>query len=215
MPETIEDTQLYTKTRFTDIMSVEIDNNWYARDFTQLFESVHNLYDIHLSYYIVFQPPDPGMYPFVALNENSREYHRRRLLFILNSSQDLNHPHSFGFHHSPVGVSKLKFGSKGFVDFFGIGEIFKSIQEIIFKYIPNKSETLNNKLKELEIEKKQLELLEKRKAFYESLGLSQLEILSLIGKEITYVNSIIKMIDQKLILDIKLREKMELPNEQK
>src|SRR5262249_22484804 len=119
------------------------------------------------------------IYP--ALFANAYQVHPN----IPVTSQDLARLSSFLYPQEKLEMKRIQYGSEGFKDFAGLGEIVGHIKDLILKLIENKSTKRQRELdnEKREIENQQLRIQNAREfiALAKECGYSEFEMRSLVN----------------------------------
>jgi hypothetical protein len=106
----------------------------------------------------------------------------------------------------PLQVKRIKFGSIGNIDVIGLGKVFEMLKDLVIHYIPNKDDKIDILIKQKEIEEKEQKILQMKISNLKNLGLSNDEILSIIGYESLHLNRIKVLVEQKKITNININQ---------
>lgn len=205
------------KTELESKLTFHIDHYWNAVEFATLFDSMNRLYEFNrllettLAFYytqhqeLEFSEKINSLPTFVNIRNNFVQESFRifkddiRLLDYNNPIVNFNR-----FGSSPLQVTKLQFASRGSVDFVGVGKIFEIIKDTIIHYFPNKDKKIDMILKLKEIEERDQKILQIKIDNLKKLGLSEKEILSIIGMESFQLNNILSLKDKGIIIDVEV-----------
>lgn len=110
------------------------------------------------------------------------------------------------FRNEKLRVNKIKYGSKGSIDFIGIGKAIEAITTLITHYFPNEEKKVDVMLKKQEVELKEQEVLEKRIANLKRMGFSQSQTMAILGMESLHINNIITLKEKGQVLGIELKK---------
>lgn len=127
---------------------IEIEGQWSAEDFSQLFLQASLFYKqiiescVRKHAYFLWEKGIEG--------DHKEHYYSA-----------LNYYKSFDFYK--LQVKSIKYGSPGSVDFTGLGAALGHIKELILAYIPTKEQRLKNEMYRLEIIKKTFDILRENK----------------------------------------------------
>jgi hypothetical protein len=209
-----------TKLKTTETISkliIHIDHNWSAFEFATLFDSINRLYEFHklldgtINVYaaqgkeLEWNEKMNSLPTFVNIKQNFL----KESLRIFNSNNNPSDYDIFNSHYLHIGlyplqVKKLKFGSKGSVDFAGLGKIFETIKDLIIHYFPNKDKKIDMILKLKEIEERDQKIMQLKIENLKKMGISQKEIMTVIGMESFHVNNILTLKDKGILIDIEV-----------
>lgn len=200
------------------ILKIEIDNLWSSNDFANLFNTMNRLYGYtlhliksleslemmekeynwgdnyhNLPNYVNLSTDFKQTALEILQNPNLNDYISGRYEFIITSVP-------------PLFVKKINYGSKGSVDFLGIGKIFEIIKELIINYIPNDNQKMDKIIKEKEIEEREQKILQMKIRNLKKLGLNSNEILTIIGFESFHLNKIKELISNDKINELQIEK---------
>ena len=134
-------------------LSIYIDKEWRAKDFSVLFDSVNRLYnflivlDNSLTAYRTHGDElqwHPRLKNLPAV-EQIRVYFLSASLRIFSNDVDYNNLIAFqpltGDYRTPetLIVKKINYSSPGCSDLGGMGKIFESLKDLLIEYLPSKS----------------------------------------------------------------------------
>ncbi len=80
------------------------------------------------------------------------------------------------------------------------------LKDLVIHYIPNKDDKIDILIKQKEIEEKEQKILQMKISNLKNLGLSNDEILSIIGYESLHLNRIKVLVEQKKITNININQ---------
>ncbi len=106
--------------------------------------------------------------------------------------------------HVPLAVKKIKFGSKGSIDFLGLGKILEIVKDLVVHYFPNKSQKIDMAIKQKEIEEKDQRILEMKIENLKKIGLSNTEIRTIVGMESFHIGRVLKLEHKNKLIDIEI-----------
>ena len=184
-------------------LRLRISGEWTARDFSDLFSSLSNLYEIRFALELVAQ----DLRDIEFLLEDgyllrprppSRRY--RRLLragfpFVpspgtaqipLSDEKALTELRSIISSEEALYVQKVKFASPGSVDLVGLGAVMGHIKDLIFKFVDRndtkQSRHLEDERRALENERLRIENAREFVALAKDCGYSEIEIRKLVSR---------------------------------
>lgn len=189
-------------------LSISIDGKWSTIDFTTCFKSIEYLYIYYVSLSELkehLKNEETLKHAFSTQKASSKladlwftsnidlcEYEALDPFRDKRSSFIHSFPYSLNLE-----LKKIQYASPGSIDFLGIGEIFKTVKEIIFNYVPNKETKLKNESLKLNNLEKEIQILEK-------LGYNNIQIKSIILKKEIAQNHLLKLSESKKIKNMKI-----------
>jgi hypothetical protein len=138
------------------IFRLKIDGKWTADDMARSFSHLRDLYNFRLMTRIIFEDQRQFDRMFLDYFEPSpyrRRYFRRLWLSSIShstvplSSDQLSDLASQVFPDEQLQVNRVKYGSEGFKDFAGIGEVVKQLKELLMFWLDRKHRREENLLK--------------------------------------------------------------------
>ena len=201
------------------VLVVHIDGYWTANDFSILFDSfnrLHNFQNLLNNYSTSFENLklefgsniDTSRLPqFINLREGlvRQTYITFNQLNLLEDFKRQSQLPTQLFRDEQLRVNKIKYSSKGSIDFIGIGKAIEAITTLITHYFPNEEKRVDIMLKKQEVELKEQEVLEKRIANLKRMGFSQSQTMSILGMESLHINNIITLKEKGQVLGIELK----------
>lgn len=190
---------------------ISIDNQWSPNDFIVVFKSIEFLYDYYRFFvdinYMLYQENN-----LKVIHTNQLPSRRYAEIMVLSSLNNIDFDpldplyskrekpfiaQSGGLNPS-IKIKKIQYASPGSIDFIGIGEVFKTIKELIMHYLPNTTQKLQNRKLQLEITKNEIEVLKQ-------LGYDDLEIKAIVLKKEVATNRLVKLKENKKITEINIK----------
>ncbi|MEO8150241.1 MAG: hypothetical protein ABI723_21585 [Bacteroidia bacterium] len=200
------------------IFSIQIDYDWSAHEFASLFDTLNRLYEFNRLLYhslTLYNIQGEEFSWDKKLNELPQIFEIRaglisgsyRIfnLYNLPSSSDIFAASNFHFGIDSLEVKKIKFGSRGSIDFVGLGKIFEVIKDLVIHYFPSKDDKIDTLVKLKEIEEREQKILQMKIENLRKIGISQNEIMTIIGMESFHINNIKKLQDEGKIIDIEIK----------
>lgn len=211
--EIITPTQTKNKTQ-NKILRINIDGNWNASDFINLFESLSLLYQL-------FTELDKIDYIETQVYKKYQVSQINKNLINLNGSlyKKLNFDDTYKnfeifdnkinlrmlilrahkLEKSDLKIKQISYASPGFSDVVGLGKIIENMMDLIKHYVPNKNQKLINEKLELDIIEKKIEILK-------SIGYPEKEIQKFIDIKNNSMSNIIQLRLLEKVINYELKE---------
>jgi hypothetical protein len=223
------DKEKLEKEKELDNILFKIDGKWSVCDMILFYQSTQNLYDLYSYNYIlqkeINNTPNEisKKFKFALALIFSRIFNRETTIISM-----LNYTHTFHKRSEnerielvePLRVIKEKYGSPGFKDIAGAGEIIGHIKEVLFKVIDiyvnkkkrkletEKSELENERIKianekaRIEVEMYKLDETIKAYEIYKTLGFSDKDITLISDYERDNIYRILQLVKKEKIKEI-------------
>lgn len=206
------------------ILTIHIDGRWASNEFSILFDSINRLHNFQILLEGLETAYVRQFSDFSKNTDVSRlpQFVNLRYVFMTNANILFNQlnvlepPKMPGqifsmdlFKGDELRVKSIKYGSKGSIDFIGLGKALEAVTALITHYFPNEEKKVDILLKRKQIEEKDQEILEKRINNLKNMGFSQAQTMSILGMESVFVNNVIDLKEKGQIIGIELNDNPE------
>jgi len=215
-----------------EILRLGIDGRWAAEEMGRSLLHIQDLYNLRLIIQVIYEDwrDLERLYDELMHFPSFRRGKRRRLIYpalfsnpyqippaIPLVSQDLIRISNFLYPQEKLEVQRIQYGSEGFKDLAGIGEIVGHIKDFILKLIEHKSAKRQRELEneEKEIRNQQLRIENARSfvALAKECGYSEPEIRSLVHFVDDRQQTLVDLIDTDKIRSVRLLNDNERKNQ--
>ena len=204
-------------TEVENTLTLHIDDNWTANDFSIVFDSfnrLHNFQNLLNNYSTGFNIMESEFSKSTDVN-NLPAFVNLRLELIRESYIIFNQINlleasinriilPYIFKNMELKVGKVKYGSKGSIDFIGIGKALETITALLTHYFPNEEKRVDILLKRKQIEEKEQDILQKRIDNLIRMGFKPIEIQTILGMESFHIHNIFSLQEKGQVIGIEL-----------
>ena len=196
------------------ILRINIDGNWKASDFVNLFDSLSMLYELffELSKIDYLDVQMNKRYPISQINRdimningslykklNFEDTFKNNEIFANKDKIRILFLRTHKTDKSDLEIKQISYASPGFSDVIGFGKIIENMMDLIKHYIPNKNEKLQNENLELDIIEKKINILK-------SIGYSEKEIKKFIDIRNNTMSNLIQLKLLNKVTNYELKE---------
>ncbi|MFM9988929.1 hypothetical protein [Flavobacterium sp.] len=210
--EVITPIQTKNKTQ-NKILRINLDGNWKASDFVNLFDSLSLLYQLfsELSKIDYLEAQIHKKYPISQINRdimnvngslykklNFEDTYKNDEIFVNKEKIRILFLRPYKTDKDDLEIKQISYASPGFSDVVGFGKIIENMMDLIKHYVPNKNQRLLNENLELDIIEKKINILK-------SIGYSEKEIKKFIDIRNNTISNLIqlKLLDKVTSYELK------------
>jgi hypothetical protein len=210
--EVITPIQTKNKTQ-NKILRINLDGNWKASDFVNLFDSLSLLYQLfsELSKIDYLESQIHKKYSISQINRdimnvngtlykklNFEDTYKNDEIFVNKEKIRILFLRPYKTDKDDLEIKQISYASPGFSDVVGFGKMIENMMDLIKHYVPNKNQRLLNENLELDIIEKKINILK-------SIGYSEKEIKKFIDIRNNTISNLIqlKLLDKVTSYELK------------